>query len=280
VLDSLRRNNLCHWSMECYYGLIFSLQNPSTSGMVLEDFDTSFSDKFYHSHLDDMCELIYFLGAPPPPPKNLRFRPRLFFVFTDGKFFCKNLIFFCFKLFFWVFLNCFDVPMSGINYKKWKKHYFDAFPSEKHFEKQPLPRCQTGSYPKLYIITYLIDILKKKFGWFTVLYLECSKYKFFSHSGSCFSCCPHTLYPCKWWQKFKQHSSWCHQCQCLSSWRTDELPIGLWTRIVLWVGEKLYSTNQSMPKPLCWSYPWGTFVKSLSWICWWCFQVYMEFSSW
>jgi len=123
--------------------------------------------------------------------------------------------------------------------------------------------------------------LKKiKFGWFTVLYLECSKYKFFSHSGSCFACCPNTLYPCKWWQKFKQHSSWCHQCQCLSSWRTDEMPVGLWTRIVLWVGEKLYSTNQSMPKPLCWSYPWGTFVKSLSWICWWCFQVYMEFSSW
>jgi len=177
--------------------------------------------------------------------------------------------------------SCF-LLMLGINYKKWKKkHYFDVFPSEKHFEKQPLLRCQTGSYPKLYIITYLIDIFKKKkFGWFTVLYLECSKYKFFSHSGSCFSCCPNTLYPCKWWQKFKQHSSWRHQCQCFSSWRTDELPIGLWTRIVLWVGEKLYSTNQSMPKPLCWSYPWGTFVKSLSWICWWCFQVYMEFSSW
>lgn len=43
--------------MECYYGLIFSLQNPSTSGMVLEDFDTSFSDKFYHSHLDDMSNI-------------------------------------------------------------------------------------------------------------------------------------------------------------------------------------------------------------------------------
>eukprot|EP00258_Populus_trichocarpa_P039390 XP_024455409.1 nicastrin isoform X4 [Populus trichocarpa] len=31
--------------------------NPSTSGMVLEDFDTSFSDKFYHSHLDDMSNI-------------------------------------------------------------------------------------------------------------------------------------------------------------------------------------------------------------------------------
>jgi hypothetical protein len=105
VLDSLRRNNLCHWSMECYYGLIFSLQNPSTSGMVLEDFDTSFSDKFYHSHLDDMCELIYFLVVPPPPPpsQNLRFRPRLFFVFTVGKCFCKNLIFFASNYFFGCF---------------------------------------------------------------------------------------------------------------------------------------------------------------------------------
>jgi len=75
--------------MECFYGLIFSLQNPSTSGMVLEDFDTSFSDKFYHSHLDDMCELIYFLVAPTPPNSKAPF----VFVFAVGKCFCKNLFF-------------------------------------------------------------------------------------------------------------------------------------------------------------------------------------------
>ena len=33
-----------------------------TSGVVLEDFDTVFANKYYHSHLDDICELIYVLG--------------------------------------------------------------------------------------------------------------------------------------------------------------------------------------------------------------------------
>jgi hypothetical protein len=36
-----------------------------------------------------------------------------------------------------VFLDCFDVLMSKINL--YKKHYFDAFSSEKHFKKQLLP---------------------------------------------------------------------------------------------------------------------------------------------
>jgi hypothetical protein len=40
------------------------LQNSLTSGVVLEDFDSIFSNKFYHSHLDDMCELVFlFLDA-------------------------------------------------------------------------------------------------------------------------------------------------------------------------------------------------------------------------
>ncbi|XP_011043905.1 PREDICTED: nicastrin isoform X2 [Populus euphratica] len=37
--------------------MAFLKKNPSTSGMVLEDFDTSFSDKFYHSHLDDISNI-------------------------------------------------------------------------------------------------------------------------------------------------------------------------------------------------------------------------------
>jgi hypothetical protein len=43
-----------------------------------------------------------------------------------------------------MFLDRFYVLISKINFKKIKKHYFNAFPSEKHFEKQLLPRYQTG----------------------------------------------------------------------------------------------------------------------------------------
>ncbi|KAK1439308.1 hypothetical protein QVD17_05124 [Tagetes erecta] len=35
----------------------FLRQNPHTPGVVLEDFDTSFSNKFYHSHLDDLSNI-------------------------------------------------------------------------------------------------------------------------------------------------------------------------------------------------------------------------------
>lgn len=30
------------------------MQNPQISGVVLEDFDTSFTNHFYQSHLDDL----------------------------------------------------------------------------------------------------------------------------------------------------------------------------------------------------------------------------------
>lgn len=33
----------------------YCLQNPEISSLVLEDFDSAFSNKFYHSHLDDLC---------------------------------------------------------------------------------------------------------------------------------------------------------------------------------------------------------------------------------
>nr|XP_043621404.1 nicastrin isoform X2 [Erigeron canadensis] len=35
----------------------FSRQNPHTAGFVLEDFDTVFANKFYHSHLDDLSNI-------------------------------------------------------------------------------------------------------------------------------------------------------------------------------------------------------------------------------
>jgi len=37
-------------------------------------------------------------------------------------------------------LNCFDMLMSKMNFKK---NYFDIFPSKKHFKKQSLPQFQT-----------------------------------------------------------------------------------------------------------------------------------------
>ncbi|XP_058009274.1 nicastrin isoform X2 [Hevea brasiliensis] len=37
--------------------MAFLRKNSSTSGIVLEDFDTAFANKFYHSHLDDMSNI-------------------------------------------------------------------------------------------------------------------------------------------------------------------------------------------------------------------------------
>uniref|UniRef100_A0A7N0TBR3 Nicastrin n=1 Tax=Kalanchoe fedtschenkoi TaxID=63787 RepID=A0A7N0TBR3_KALFE len=37
--------------------MAFSKKNPLTSGIVLEDFDAAFSNKFYHSHLDDISNV-------------------------------------------------------------------------------------------------------------------------------------------------------------------------------------------------------------------------------
>ncbi|XP_038721111.1 nicastrin isoform X1 [Tripterygium wilfordii] len=37
--------------------MVFLRKNPQTSGVVLEDFDSAFANKFYHSHLDDVSNI-------------------------------------------------------------------------------------------------------------------------------------------------------------------------------------------------------------------------------
>jgi hypothetical protein len=44
------------------------------------------------------------------------------------------------QIIFLIFLDCFDLIMSKINFKNEKIYYFIAFPSENHFEKQFLPQ--------------------------------------------------------------------------------------------------------------------------------------------
>ena len=43
-----------------------------------------------------------------------------------------------------MFLDYFDVLISKIIFKKKKKHHFDVFRHEKHFEKLPQQLSQTG----------------------------------------------------------------------------------------------------------------------------------------
>jgi hypothetical protein len=42
-----------------------------------------------------------------------------------------------------MFLDCFDVLISKIFFKKIKKLYFNVFLNEKHFEPPPPPQFQT-----------------------------------------------------------------------------------------------------------------------------------------
>jgi hypothetical protein len=59
-----------------------------------------------------------------------------------------------------VFLDCFDVLMSKVNFKN-KKYHFDSFLNEKHFEKQPLSHSYIG--PKYFPPMLLLVILNNAF---------------------------------------------------------------------------------------------------------------------
>jgi hypothetical protein len=48
-------------------------------------------------------------------------------------------------IFFGVFESFWCVDLKNIFKQKFKKNYFDAFPSKNHFEKQSLPQYQTVS---------------------------------------------------------------------------------------------------------------------------------------
>jgi hypothetical protein len=48
--------------------------------------------------------------------------------------FCGRKTIFLFKIKFLVFLNRFDVSISKINFKIYKKYYFNIFSSKEHFK--------------------------------------------------------------------------------------------------------------------------------------------------
>jgi hypothetical protein len=56
--------------------------------------------------------------------------------------FPKNSFFFVKINFFLYVSDRFDVLISKMIFKKWKKHHFDAFFHEKHFKKQSQPHSQ------------------------------------------------------------------------------------------------------------------------------------------
>jgi len=56
----------------------------------------------------------------------------------------KNIFFYFKLIFFFVFLDNFDMLISKTILKKQKKkHYFNIFLDEKHFDKHPLSHSQT-----------------------------------------------------------------------------------------------------------------------------------------
>jgi hypothetical protein len=61
--------------------------------------------------------------------------------------FLKNLIFSCKKLKKNNILDRFDLLISKMIFKKYKKYHFDTFRHEKLFEKQQQPHSQTPSNP-------------------------------------------------------------------------------------------------------------------------------------
>ncbi|KAJ4904612.1 Nicastrin [Raphanus sativus] len=61
--------------------MAFMKKNPQTSAVVLEDFDTKFVNKFYHSHLDDLCKKCHNLSFSSFGSETLFFK-KLFLILS------------------------------------------------------------------------------------------------------------------------------------------------------------------------------------------------------
>ena len=72
-------------------------------------------------------------------------------------------------------LNRFDALILKMIFKKMKKHHFDAFRHEKHFEKQPQPHSQTGNNGQAHkVFFFLLEnlLVTRKLFFYEVIFVS------------------------------------------------------------------------------------------------------------